>query len=1743
MSGEATVYRLTITLVLLWGCLLAAASGTHPYTSTASDGQELFIVDALDDLDTLLEHIPVQAAVYQLEPENTLSHLNAYLQRLPENSVNTLHVLSHGRSGQLQLGDSWLDASQVFHVDSWRHALVSGADVRLYACDVAQDADFVKVLAERLGASVSASNDVTGVGGNWLLETRYTPAEITLMQASAFAVSEYAVPEYKARLQSGDVVVIPVSPAELEVSEDGDTATFSVSLSGPQRPTSNVTVGFSFDPEFADEAEITPGEVVFTPTDFDNSRSYTIIVRGLDDNRADGDVGPFVVNIGTASEDDAYNRISKTEPSVINRDNDTAGLILNAPTGGLEISEAGDTDSFTVRLSAQPAPEVDVTVTLTVRDVNPTAGDPAATEASLNPQTLTFTDADWNIPKTVLVASNDDEIIDGNQNFFVDFTTSSSQAEGPFAGLEIPSLAGVNIDDDAAFAGITVDPLTGLTTSEVAAGEAPSTVTFTVVLNRGPNVPVSVPVQSNDSSEGVVAPPTLLVFTPANWNVPQTVTVRSVDDEENDGDQTYTISVGPSSSDQGVYDGIDPEDVEVINQDNDSPGFIVDVPEVPTVTEPSGTLTVRVRLATPPAADVALPLSVSDETRATVSPAALTFTPDNWNVFQMVMVSAIDNDIDDDRITPDTSVTFDIVTGLSSSNDSDYSSLDPVDVTVTYDNDDEAAINVSPRSGLVTTEASGEASFNVSLVTRPTTAVTVTLVSSDQSEGAVVPPNTLTFTPDDWNEPQQVNVRGLDDNLDDGDQAYNVTVEGSGEYSGVNASVALRNLDNDTAAVIVSPTDGLITSETGSSDAFNVVLATTPEASVTIDFGSSETSEGTVEPNSVTFDGSNWNVPQMVTVTGVDDTIADGNVNYQIEGVVNQTSDAAYLGASVAAVAVVNIDDDTPGVTVTPVRLTTLEGGVLLENGCQADAPADGADGDTGDEVVLEPEPLAQACFRIVLNSRPQSSVSITLTSDDESEGTVSPPQLAFTPVNWDIPQFVTVTAVDDGIVDADTTYTIVTSPVQSDDSDYDGLVVPDVSVTNLDNNASISVTPLELTISEAPGDTMQATFNVNLDAPAPAGAEVVIGVRSSNPNQGTVSPSVLRFLPSDETRPKTVTVTAVNDNIAEGDVSFMVMLDPAVSPGNGYDGIDAADVTVTALDDDEAGVSIRALNTPITVSEDGDSSELRVVLDSQPTADVSVPVSVSDSGEGSLSADTLIFTADNWNTEQALIVRGVDDRIVDGDTTFTVTFGAVTSDDPAYGGLTPSPATFTVTNEDNDRAAINITLLDEPLETDENGGSSQFSVVLASQPTDSVSIDLRSSDPSEGTPVPAVLTFTADSWNIPQTVTVSGLPDGTEDGDVRYEIAFAPARSSDSAYSGLTPDPLSVLNRDRDGSRILIINDGERATSEGGSSTTFEVLLATEPSSNVTFDLVSSNPDEATVTPSSITFTPSNFDQPQLVIVTGVDDSELDGDVSYDVVLDNVRSGDPNYSSLEPTRLAFVNRDNEAAQAPNIVAVASVIPPDVVVPEGDSVRSAPIHQFGLAVPNNVRETVALTRVGVRVAADNGGDFFEVAESVALYLDRDNSGAFNLPDAPPIATRTSFTNPETGLLIFELNPADPLIINDENGNSKNFIVTFSMPAPEASLPTGVSLLTLALIVPFVFKRRRTRLLMMVLVALSLSACGGDADGPGSGPGTPPIGADGEYQVILTRVDATANDQGVPNNLPDTGIEGSRIIFE
>ena len=99
--------------------------------------------------------------------------------------------------------------------------------------------------------------------------------------------------------------------------------------------------------------------------------------------------------------------------------------------------------------------------------------------------------------------------------------------------------------------------------------------------------------------------------------------------------------------------------------------------------------------------------------------------------------------------------------------------------------------------------------------------------------------------------------------------------------------------------------------------------------------------------------------------------------------------------------------------------------------------------------------------------------------------------------------------------------------------------------------------------------------------------------------------------------------------------------------------------------------------------------------------------------------------------------------------------------------------------------------------------------------------------------------------------------------------------------------------------------------TSESGTSATFTVRLRSLPTSDVTVAVTSQSPSEGTVSPSSLTFTTSNWYTEQTVTVTGVDDSFFDGDVTYTVRL-LASSSDVNYNNF-PEFVDIVNTDNEA--------------------------------------------------------------------------------------------------------------------------------------------------------------------------------------------------------------------------------------
>lgn len=145
---------------------------------------EVVFIDAdLPDGDQLLSALnatDVPQRIVLLDPEvDGVSQISAYLES-QSGRVRSVHVLTHGDEGRLQLGNTVLDSSNVDHygapLRAWGSQLAADADILFYGCDVAgtpAGQTLLERIAEWTQADVAASDDPTGAagrGGNWTLE-------------------------------------------------------------------------------------------------------------------------------------------------------------------------------------------------------------------------------------------------------------------------------------------------------------------------------------------------------------------------------------------------------------------------------------------------------------------------------------------------------------------------------------------------------------------------------------------------------------------------------------------------------------------------------------------------------------------------------------------------------------------------------------------------------------------------------------------------------------------------------------------------------------------------------------------------------------------------------------------------------------------------------------------------------------------------------------------------------------------------------------------------------------------------------------------------------------------------------------------------------------------------------------------------------------------------------------------------------------------------------------------------------------------------------------------------------------------------------------------------------------------------------------------------------------------------------------------------------------------------------------
>lgn len=140
---------------------------------------KVLVVDpAVADYQSLIKGVGIDTEVIVLKAEQ--DGLAQITQMLGDRqNIQTLHILSHGESGLLKLGNISLNSHSLKRhassIRSWANALAENADVLLYGCKVAADAwgqRFVKQLSHLTGANIAASTNLTGsaaLGGDWNL--------------------------------------------------------------------------------------------------------------------------------------------------------------------------------------------------------------------------------------------------------------------------------------------------------------------------------------------------------------------------------------------------------------------------------------------------------------------------------------------------------------------------------------------------------------------------------------------------------------------------------------------------------------------------------------------------------------------------------------------------------------------------------------------------------------------------------------------------------------------------------------------------------------------------------------------------------------------------------------------------------------------------------------------------------------------------------------------------------------------------------------------------------------------------------------------------------------------------------------------------------------------------------------------------------------------------------------------------------------------------------------------------------------------------------------------------------------------------------------------------------------------------------------------------------------------------------------------------------------------------------------
>ena len=557
-----------------------------------------------------------------------------------------------------------------------------------------------------------------------------------------------------------------------------------------------------------------------------------------------------------------------------------------------------------------------------------------------------------------------------------------------------------------------------------------------------------------------------------------------------------------------------------------------------------------------------------------------------------------------------------------------YSVGTPASAMVTVEDNDTRGVTVSATALTVNEGTMG--TYTVVLNSQPTASVTVTPSRTGSSDVTFSPP-TLTFTASTWDTVQQVTVTAAQDSDAVDDSATISHAVTGGDYAGVTVESVVVTVDDDETADTTAPRVASIVRETPTSSPTNA-------DSLTWRVTFSE-AVSNVDAADFVVSGTTATVTAVAAVSGVTgayDVTASGGNLASVSATVTLTISSSH-----------NIEDGASNDLTNTAPTGTNDNSYVLDNTAPSVTISGVPSASNAPFTATFTFSEAVTGFAVGDITLTNATVSnFTATSTTVFTALVTPTASGMVTVN--VPANAAQDAVGNGNTAATLATTIYTPP----------------AITIVAGTSPVTEgTSAVFTLSRAGSTTAALTVNVTVSE---TGGDMVA---ASNEGARTVA-----FLANSAT--VTLSIATASDSVDEANSVVTATISADTGSPVSYSVGTPSSAMVTVQDNDIRDVTVST--AALTVNE-GTMGTYTVVLDSQPTANVTVTPSRTGSSDVTFSPATLTFTALNWNTVQPVTVTAAQDNdAVDDSATIS---HAVTGGD--YAGVTVESVVVTVDDDE----------------------------------------------------------------------------------------------------------------------------------------------------------------------------------------------------------------------------------------------------------------------------------------------------------------------------------------------------------------------------------------------------------------------------------------------------------------------------